>query len=71
MFVAKNKTLTVDNLAKRRKVEDQTCLVCSEPLPVLHVFFKYFFVVSIWTTVFEKFLVEFVACLWVSEIKNF
>ena len=38
-LVVKNKTLTIENLAKRRKVEDETCLVCSEPLPVLHVFF--------------------------------
>jgi hypothetical protein len=34
-----NGVLTWDNLAKRRKVEDDTCLFCTKKESVLHVFF--------------------------------
>jgi hypothetical protein len=36
----KNKTLTRDNLAKRREVLDKTCLFCNEPESVCHLFFE-------------------------------
>lgn len=38
-LVIKNRALTRDNLAKRRKVEDQNCLFCLEKESIHHVFF--------------------------------
>lgn len=35
-----NITLTRDNLAKRRKLEDECCLFCTEEKSVHHVFFE-------------------------------
>jgi hypothetical protein len=35
-----NKILTGDNLAKRRKVDDGTCLFCNETETIVHLFFK-------------------------------
>jgi hypothetical protein len=37
-LLANNKTLTRDNLAKRRKVENESCLFCSERESVRHLF---------------------------------
>jgi hypothetical protein len=34
-----NKTLTRGNLAKRRTVDDMTCLFCMEPETIRHLFF--------------------------------
>jgi hypothetical protein len=34
-----NKTLTRDNLVKRRKVVDESCLFCSEKESIHHLFF--------------------------------
>lgn len=39
-FVINNRALTRDNLAKRRKVKDETCLFCSEKETICHVFFE-------------------------------
>ena len=38
-LLTNNKTLTRNNLAKRQKVEDLSCLFCSEPETVQHLFF--------------------------------
>ena len=38
-LLTNNKVLTRDNLAKRRKVEDTSCLFCSEKESVLHLVF--------------------------------
>jgi hypothetical protein len=38
-LLSNNKLLTRDNLEKRRKVEDTTCLFCHEPESVAHLFF--------------------------------
>jgi hypothetical protein len=38
-LLANNKTLTRDNLTNRRKVEDMSCVFCSEPETVAHLFF--------------------------------
>jgi hypothetical protein len=38
-LLANNKTLTRVNLAKRRKVEDGSCLFCNEAESVAHLFF--------------------------------
>jgi hypothetical protein len=39
-LLSKNKLLTRDNLSKRRKVEDPTCLFCNEHESVNHLFFE-------------------------------
>jgi hypothetical protein len=39
-LMANNKTLTRDNLAKRKNVEDMTCLFCKENEFVHHLFFN-------------------------------
>jgi hypothetical protein len=36
--LANNKSLTRDNIAKRRKVEDETCIFCCERESVNHIF---------------------------------
>jgi hypothetical protein len=38
-LLSNNKVLTHDSLAKRRHVEDMSCLFCSEPETVSHLFF--------------------------------
>jgi hypothetical protein len=38
--MANNKILTRDNLAKRRIVEDDSCLFCDEKEIVHHLFFE-------------------------------
>jgi hypothetical protein len=38
-LLSNNKTLTGDNLAKRREVDDKTCLFCEEIETVHHLFF--------------------------------
>jgi hypothetical protein len=38
-LLSKNKLLTRDNLEKRRLVDDTTCLLCSEPESIRHLFF--------------------------------
>jgi len=38
-LVTNNKVLSRDNLAKRREVEDPSCLFCSEKESVQHLFF--------------------------------
>jgi hypothetical protein len=40
-LLSNNKLLTRDNLGKRRKVDDQTCLFCNEPESISHLFFSY------------------------------
>jgi hypothetical protein len=37
-LLANKKTLSRDNLAKRRKVEDVTYMLCDEPESVSHLF---------------------------------
>jgi hypothetical protein len=39
-LLANNKVLTRDNLAKRRQVDDKTCLFCAELESVSHLFFN-------------------------------
>jgi hypothetical protein len=38
-LLANNKTITRDNLAKRRDVEDESCLFCEEKESIYHLFF--------------------------------
>ena len=46
-----NKVLTRDNLAKRRKVEDPSCLFCSEPESVQHLFFDCVVAAQCWKVI--------------------
>jgi hypothetical protein len=39
-LLANNKTLTRDNLEKRRKLDDKRCLFCNEHESVSHLFFE-------------------------------
>lgn len=47
-LVIKNRALTRDNLAKRRKVEDENCLFCLEKETIQHVFFECFVAKQCW-----------------------
>jgi hypothetical protein len=38
-LLSRNKLLTRDNLAKRRNVDDKTCIFCAEPESLYHLFF--------------------------------
>jgi hypothetical protein len=39
-LLSKNRLLTRDNLCKRRKVDDSTCLFCAEQESIQHLFFE-------------------------------
>jgi hypothetical protein len=39
-LLANNKTLTRDNLAKRKNLDDESCLFCSESESIRHIFFE-------------------------------
>src|SRR4051812_18780695 len=47
-LLANNKTLTRDNLSKRRHVEDKTRVFCSENKSVNHLFFYCFVAKMVW-----------------------
>jgi hypothetical protein len=53
---ARNKLLTRDNLDKRRDIYDLTCLFCSEPEIVHHLFFECCVASSIWNIMSEVYL---------------
>lgn len=48
-----NKSLTRDNLAKRRHVDDLTCVFCNELESIQHLFFDCIVAKNIWGTVAE------------------
>jgi hypothetical protein len=52
-LVANNKTLTRDNLAKRRSVDDLTCLFCTELETTHHLFFDCCVARVMWETISE------------------
>jgi hypothetical protein len=47
-LLANGKVLTRDNLAKRRHVDDSTCLFCNEAESAVHVFFDCCVVKWLW-----------------------
>jgi hypothetical protein len=47
-LLSNNRVLTRDNLAKRREVEDSTCLFCGENETILHLFFQCCVVRNVW-----------------------
>jgi len=50
-LVINNRALTRDNLAKRRKVEDENCLFCLERETIRHIFFDCVVAKSCWNIV--------------------
>jgi hypothetical protein len=72
-LLANNKVLTRDNLAKRKDLDDLTCLFCAEPESVQHLFFGCCVAQSIWETISEIIGItvgrdfESVAKLWIRD----
>jgi hypothetical protein len=52
-LVANNKILTRDNLAKRRVMDDRSCVFCSESETVLHLLYECCVARTLWGIVFE------------------
>jgi cyanate permease len=52
-LLANNKTLTRDNLAKRREVNDPSCLFCNEQESVVHLFFGCIVARYVWVIISE------------------
>jgi hypothetical protein len=52
-LLSKNKLLTRDNLEKRRRIDDKSCLFCSKPESVHHLFFECVIARQIWIGVSE------------------
>ena len=50
-----NKSLTRDNLAKRRHVEDRMCVFCAEPESIQHLLFDCIIATEIWAVIVEAF----------------
>lgn len=57
-LIVNNKVLTRDNLAKRRHVEDITCLFCNEPKSLKHLFFQCIVASHVWRFVSEAFEID-------------
>jgi hypothetical protein len=52
-LLSKNKLLTRDNLGKRRRVDDKTCLFCNELESVHHLFYECVVARRIWEAISE------------------
>jgi hypothetical protein len=61
-LLVNNKILTRDNLAKRRNVEDKSCLFCAENQSVTHFFYECCVARNMWMEV-AKYLTE--QLLWI------
>lgn len=57
-FIYYNKSLTRDNLAKRRHVEDKTYVFCNEPETIQHLFFDCIVATQVWELVAESFSIN-------------
>jgi hypothetical protein len=74
-LMTKNKILTGDNLLKRKRLDDITCLFCTEPESVRHLLFDCCVAQSIWGSISEMlgFHVgkdfESIAKLWLNDKK--
>lgn len=74
-LLSNNRLLTRDNLAKRRVVNDSTCLFCDERESIAHVFFHCCVAENVWNFVHAYFNrnisadFESVASLWLSNKK--
>jgi len=75
-LLSNNKTLTRTNLAKRRHVEDVSCLFCNEPETVNHLFFFCCVAKVLWSYLKDIFHTqlgdgyESVARWWISDSKH-
>lgn len=75
LLLSKNKLLTRDNLEKRRKVEDLTCLFCSETENIHHLFFDCCVAKRMWSVLADIMSLsgnwdyEHVASLWIANKK--
>jgi hypothetical protein len=75
-LLVNNKTLTRDNLDKRRHVEDRTCVFCAEPESVNHLLFECIVVKCLCNAISSIFYVplgddfESVAVWWISNNKK-
>jgi hypothetical protein len=75
-LLANNKLLTRDNLAKRRPVEDQACLFCSENETSHHLFFDCYVAKLVWPGISDMLGVsvgvdfESVARWWLNNNQN-
>jgi hypothetical protein len=54
-LVSKNKLVTRDNLEKRRRVDDKSCLFCSEDESTHHLFFDCVVAEQAWNVLSEVF----------------
>jgi hypothetical protein len=52
-LLSKNKLLTRDNLEKRRRVDDKTCMFCSEAESIHNLFFECIIASQVWLSVSE------------------
>jgi hypothetical protein len=74
-LLANNKTLTRDNLEKRKKLDDNRCLFCNELESVVHLFFECCVAKLVWNEIAEisgKVIgadFESVARFWVADKK--
>ena len=75
-LMSKNRLLTRDNLNKRKKVEDLTCLFCEEQETVHHLFFDCVVVKQLWSVLANIFhtqsldSLEDVGKYWLSNKRN-
>lgn len=75
-LLTKNKVLTRDNLSKRRKVEDSSCLFCCELESVSHLFFDCAVAKQMWFALAAVFNIHLEPSLdsigkfWLSNRKN-
>ena len=53
-----NKSLTRDNLATRRHVEDMSCVFCCEPETIQHLFFDCIVAESVWNLIADIFKID-------------
>jgi hypothetical protein len=75
-LLSKNRLLTRDNLGKRRKVDDSTCLFCEEHESIQHLFFDCVVAKQLWGSLSEILGVQLGGTLdnigkfWLSSKKN-
>ena len=70
------RTLARDNLAKRQKVKDDTCLFCAEKESCHHMFFECVVATRIWSIISRLLNIEVgndiysIGKLWLSDKRN-
>jgi hypothetical protein len=75
-FLSSNRLLTRDNLAKRREVNDPSCLYCLENESIVHLFFNRCVASNVWSFISSLLQIhvggcfESVASLWIANKKT-